>query len=337
VSEQVGQVMMVAVSSTGLSAADADLVEDVRAGSVLLLGNSNLGVAGTSRVVKRVREAADPPPRIATLLAADQEGGLVQRLKGPGFSSIPSAAVQATWSDRRLTDNAADWGRQLAKAGIDVNLAPVADLVPAKMAAVNQPIGRLHRGYGSAPKTVAAKTAAFHRGMADAGIATAAKHFPGLGRVRGNTDFTTRVVDSETSRHDAGFAGFTALVAARIDMVMVASATYTKIDARNRAVFSTEVISGLLRGDLGFTGVVISDDLSAAALRDVPPGERAIRFLGAGGDLAIVGDPGEARTTAAALHSRARKDGRFARQLAGSASRVVAMKARLGQASCIAS
>lgn len=326
--------MMVAVSSTQLSAADAETLGDVRAGSVLLLGNSTLGVDKTKRLVGRVRDAATPPKGVDTTLAADQEGGLVQRLKGPGFASIPSAQVQATWSDQKLRTAAADWGKQLHRADIDIDLAPVADVVPSRLVQVNQPVGRLRRGYGSDPKTVASKTAAFRAGMDDADIATAAKHFPGLGRVRGNTDFSTHVVDSVTTRRDPGFAGFRALVKARIDMVMVSSATYAKIDRRQRAVFSRTVITSLLRGDLGFTGVVISDDLSAAALADVTPGDRAVRFVEAGGDLAIVGDPREARTVAAALKRRADQDERFSRRVTESAGRVVAMKARRGQASC---
>ncbi len=170
--------------------------------------------------------------------------------------------------------------------------------------------------------------------MDSAGLATAAKHFPGLGRVRNNTDFSARVTDSTTTRRDPGLAGFRALVDAQVDMVMMSSATYTKIDRRHRAVFSTDVISGMVRGDLAFTGVVISDDLSAAALVDVAPGDRAVRFVEAGGDLAIVGNPGEARATANALVRRAQHDQRFAQRVTDSASRVVAMKARRGQATC---
>lgn len=333
---QVGQLLMVGVSSTQLSAADAQTVADVRAGSVLLLGPSTLGVAKTKRLVDRVRDAADPPEGVATLVAVDQEGGRVQRLQGPGFADIPTAQVQATWSDQKLAAEAATWGRQLMKAGVDANLAPVADVVPASMGQSNKPIGGLRRGYGAAPDTVADKVLAFHQGMDSAGLATAAKHFPGLGRVRGNTDFSTRVTDSVTTRRDAGLAGFQGLADAQVDMVMVSSATYPKIDGQHRAVFSADIISGMARGDLGFTGVVISDDLSAAALADVAPGDRAVRFVAAGGDLAIVGDPSEARETADALQRRARKDEQFAQRVADSASRVVAMKARRGQGGCVA-
>ena len=99
---------------------------------------------------------------------------------------------------------------------------------------------------------------AFTEGMNQAGVATAVKHFPGLGRVRGNTDFMTRVVDRATTRHDAALAGFSAAIDADVDMVMVSSALYRKIDDEHRAAFSTKIIDEMLRKDLGFSRIVIS-------------------------------------------------------------------------------
>jgi beta-N-acetylhexosaminidase len=270
------------------------------------------------------------------MVAVDQEGGLVQRLQGPGFTRIPSAVRQATLSDARLTTDAARWGRQLQAAGINADLAPVADVVPAGVGDRNAPIGRLNRGYGSSPRTVAAKVTAFVDGMDQAGIATAAKHFPGLGRVTGNTDFVRRVVDDQTTRHDPAIASFGAVAHARIDMVMVSSAIYTRIDADHRAADSSVVIGQMLRGDLGFAGVVISDDLAAMAMQDLSPANRALEFLGAGGDLLIVGDPRLAGTMAHALVRRAAADHAFAERVRQSATRVVSLKARRGMASCAA-
>lgn len=333
-SDQVGQLLMVGVSSTQLSRAEADVLADVRAGSVILLGDSTLGVQGARRVSDDVRQAATGPAKIRPLVAADQEGGLVQRLQGEGFATIPAATVQARQSDRTLTRNASRWGSELRRAGIDANLAPVADVVPSSMTTSNAPIGRLRRGYGSSPKLVAAKVAAFERGMGEAGVATAVKHFPGIGRVRGNTDFASRVVDSTTTRTDSGLAGFDAAIKADVDMVMVSSAYYSRIDAKRRAAFSPVVINTMLRQDRGFTGVVISDDLSAAALRDLSPGERAVRFVEAGGDLAIVGDPSETRAAAAALTARAKDDRDFAARVTESAGRVLELKAGVGLADC---
>ena len=333
-SEQVGQLLMVAVRSSGIGPSEKAIVDRTHAGSVLLLGNSRAGRHAIKDVVSRVRDAARSPEGVDVMLAADQEGGLVQRLRGPGFTRIPSATVQAKQSDAQLRQNAYNWGRQLRSAGIDANLAPVADVVPTRMVWMNQPIGQLRRGYGSSPKTVAAKVTAFTEGMNEAGVATAVKHFPGLGRVRGNTDFMTRVVDRTTTRRDAALAGFSAAIDADVDMVMVSSAFYRKIDAEHRAAFSTMIIDEMLRKDLGFSRIVISDDLAAAAMRNLPPDERALRFIRAGGDLLIIGDASLATTMADAIKDEASDDPAFAKRVTESAARVVAMKERRGLAHC---
>ena len=332
--EQVGQLMMVGVDSRGLGSTEARTLARTRAGSVILLGNSTLGAGPTRRVVRDVRAATRRAAGVHTLVAVDQEGGLVQRLKGPGFDTIPSAQSQAAQSDAKLTANVARWGRQLAAVGIDANLAPVADVVPADLGSANAPIGLLRRGYGSSPRAVAAKTSAFVTGMDRSGIATAVKHFPGLGQVRGNTDFVQRVVDDRTTRRDPGLAGFAATIDAGVDMVMVSSAYYAKIDAEHRAAFSTVVIASMLRRDLRFDGVVISDDLAAAAMTDLAPGTRALRFARAGGDLLIVGDPTLAGAMADAIEQAARDDSGLARRVAESATRVVSLKADRGLGRC---
>ena len=91
-----------------------------------------------------------------------------------------------------------------------------------------------------------------------------AKHFPGLGRVTGNTDTTAGVTDTVTTRTSTDITPFRAAISAGAHLLMVSSAYYSRIDASHPAVFSPTVIRGMIRGDLGFTGVVISDDLGNA-------------------------------------------------------------------------
>ena len=116
-SEQVGQLLMVGVGSTWIGSSEKAIIARTRAGSVILLGNSTIGAHGTRRVVGRVRDAAASPEGVEVMLAADQEGGLVQRLKGPGFTRMPSATLQAGQSNAQLRRNAYEWGRQLRAAG----------------------------------------------------------------------------------------------------------------------------------------------------------------------------------------------------------------------------
>ncbi len=332
--DQVGQLLMVAVPSTGVGSSAAKAVHDSRTGAVILLGNTTAGQSRILAVTKQARDAARTPKGIKILLAADQEGGMVQRLQGKGFDRIPSAQEQAQESAAELRRDATRWGKQLGRAGINANLAPVADVVPKDMQSVNQPIGLLRRGYGSNPTKVAAHVAAFVEGMDAAGIATSVKHFPGLGRVRGNTDFVARVVDDTTTRHDKALKPFAAGVDAGTDMVMVSSAYYSEIDAKRRAAFSPIVVKGMIRDDLGFEGVVISDDLAAAAMRDLAPGTRLLRFLKAGGDLAIVGDPSIVASMADAVVAEAKKDDALAAAIETAAARVLQLKDRRGLASC---
>lgn len=332
--QRVGQLLMVGVSSGGLTTRDRGVLAKSQAGSVIFLGNSRAGATQIRRLTRSARAATATPRKIRTLLAVDQEGGKVQRLRGRGFSTMPSALQQAKMSNTKLAQNARVWGRQLKAVGIDADLAPVADVVPRHLVSVNQPIGVLKRGYGPDPSVVARKAGAFVRGMDRAGVATSAKHYPGLGRVRGNTDFSSKVVDSTTTRADASLRGFSGAISARVDMVMASSAYYAKIDRNRRAVFSPIVLQQMLRGDQRFKGVIISDDLSARAVLDLAPGERAVRFLRAGGDLIIVGDPRSVSAMTSAIVTRAKLSRQFAAGVTARATRVLALKARRGLAHC---
>jgi beta-N-acetylhexosaminidase len=334
--EQVGQLLMVGVSanqppSDGLvSAFDGHHIS-----SVLLLENTTIGQDGVTELTDALRQQLDTPDGVETLVAADQEGGLVQRLQGPGFTTIPSAAEQAELGTEELRTAAERWGTELSDAGVDLDLAPVADVVPEDLEQVNEPIGGLGRGYGSDPDVVAEKVTAVVEGLQAGGVATSAKHFPGLGRVRGNTDFAADVVDDETTGSAADLAPFRAAVDEGADSVMIATATYTRIDPDEQAVFSADVVTDLLRGDLGFDGVVVSDDLGvAAAVASTPVEDRLVGFLEAGGDLAITADPQTVDAMLQGVLDEAAEDEALAASLPGHVERVLTLKARYGLADC---
>lgn len=244
---------------------------------------------------------------------------------------MPSAEDQAALSDADLEASAAQWATALKDAGVDYNLAPVADVVPADLLDVNQPIGVLRRGYGSDPATVKAKALAFIEGMHAVGIATALKHFPGLGQVRGNTDQEIGVTDDVTTTADLQtFTGYPDETS-----VMVSSAIYTQIDANNPAIYSPTIITDVLRNQLGFDGVVISDDIGAArAATTLPPVDRAATFLAAGGDLVITVDASTITEMIDGVGARAASDTVFAASLTEKAARVLDLKARTGRADC---
>ena len=173
------------------------------------------------------------------------------------------------------------------------------------------------------------RAGAFARGMESAGVVATFKHFPGLGRVAGNTDTSASVTDSVTARTgDAAVEVFSRLIADGARVVMVSSAVYTLIDAGSPAVFSSVVVTDMLRGDLGFTGVVITDDVSAAdQVQDRTPAERAVQAVRAGCDIVLASaDATVVADMAQALVTEAQGDPAFAKRVDESAARVLALK-----------
>src|SRR6202007_1577923 len=124
-----------------------------------------------------------------------------------------------------LRSAATNWGTDLRAAGVNLDLAPVMDVVPQATAASNAPIGALDREFGFGPVTNGEHGSAFIQGVAAAGVKTVGKHVPGLGRVAGNTDFTSNVVDTVTTANDPYLNSFRGAVGAGVPMVMVALAT----------------------------------------------------------------------------------------------------------------
>ncbi|MDK3257616.1 glycoside hydrolase family 3 N-terminal domain-containing protein [Blastococcus capsensis] len=287
---RVAQLFVAGVPLDELGAAD-DLVQQ-GAGGVFLAGRSTTAAAELAATATDWQEKA-PGPRL--WLAADQEGGKVQTLRGRGFDALPTAVEQGALPAEQLAALGDGLGASMASAGLNLNLAPVADVVPAGTEAGNEPIGYFERQYGNTGPEVAVDAAAIADGLAAHGVVPTLKHFPGLGRVAANTDTSAGVVDTVTTAGDEQVTAFADALArtAADPFVMVSSAIYTRLDPANQAAFSRTVVTDLLRDRLGFDGVIVSDDLAnAAAVRDVPPGERAVRFLAAGGTLVLSVDAG---------------------------------------------
>ena len=330
--QQVGQLYMAAVSPAGISDAEAATIRETGVGSLLYLGESKVAA-------ERVRELSSSlvglsDASLPLLIAVDQEGGTVQRMSGPGFTRIPDAVAQAKLPDAQLEASAAEWGAELRSVGIRYNLAPVADVVPEGNTTRNRPIAQLQRGYGSDPAEVGRKVAAFVRGTASAKVATSAKHFPGLGQVVGNTDHEA-ATDSQTGPDSPLWAPFQAAVDAGVSSIMVSSAVYAKLDADVEAMYSTAIVTGILREKMGFDKVLISDDVGAAkALETVPKAERGTRFLLAGGDLVITADAGALSSMVDHTLAKAEQDSRFAAQVTRSAARVLELKSEVELIDC---
>ena len=330
--QRIGQVFMVGTSVNHLDAATRTAVTTYHVGNVILMGRARSG----PRPVRALTAAADAltttaaTSRVPLLIAADQEGGKVRVLQGSGFSAIPSALTQGTWTTATLTSRSRTWGREVFRAGVDVDLAPVMDTVPASLAGVN-PIGTAQREYGHTASVVGTKGSAFLTGMKASGLVMTAKHFPGLGHVRANTDTSSGVTDRVTTRTSADLNAFKAAIDAGAGMVMMSSATYSRIDAAHPAVFSRTVVTSVLRGDLGYKGVVVSDDLgNARQVAAWSPGARAQGFLSAGGDLVLTVNPTVLPAMVRSVRARAASAAAFRAKVHASALRVLTLKAQQG-------
>ncbi|GEP49200.1 glycoside hydrolase family 3 protein [Microbacterium saccharophilum] len=328
--QRVGQLFVVGTPAGSVDPQTLAAVAERHIGGVFLHGRSNGGVAAAAAVVAHFTGPdAGAQSGIPLWVVTDQEGGEVQVLRGPGFDDIPYAIRQADLPPPQLRDAARRWGQQLREAGVTLNLAPVADIVTSHDARfANPPIGGLGRQYGYDESTVAAYAGAFADGMRDAGVTPTLKHFPGLGRVTANTDHAGDVADTTVTADGPDVGVYRALLSEEPALVMVGFAVYENIDGSAPAVFSAPIVTGILRGDLGYDGVVITDDLSAAtAVAGVAPADRAIRALTAGVDVLLLSSgPATLPAMYDAVLERARSDPAFAERVDESARRVAVAK-----------
>lgn len=326
---QIAQLFVVGVPATDPAAAAAALIGDTGVGGVFLRGRSTIAAAD---LAVATGSWTGLTPGIRPWVAVDQEGGNVQTLSGPGFGPLPRAVDQGALPPDRLAGLADGLGASLASAGINLDLAPVVDVVPAGTERGNRPIGFYGRQYGSTAAAVVPAAGAVVDGLAAHGVTATIKHFPGLGRVTGNTDDVAGVTDTVTTRDDEQVAAFGTLAASPADpFVMTSSATYALIDPTAPAAFSPVVVTDLLRGQLGFDGVVISDDLgAAAAVQGIPPGERAVRFLAAGGTLVLTVAPTVLPAMIDAVLTRAEADPAFSDQVDAAVRTALRSKADRG-------
>jgi len=333
--QRVGQLFLVGLKDDAVTPTVSDAIRTDHLGSFWYT-RTTVGVAALKAVSDQLQALAttESTARVAFFIAANQEGGLIQGLSGPGFATIPSALVQGSWSTTDLQSRAGTWGDQLVGAGLNVNFAPVSDIVPPGTDSQNAPIGQLRREYGHNPDIVSSHVAAFIAGMQQAGIGTVAKHFPGLGRVEGNTDFTASVVDDVTTVDDPFLDPFISAIGSGTEFVMISLATYTRIDPANIAAFSPAIMRDLLRGTLGFDGVIMSDTLSGAAVVDLAPGVRAIRFLEAGGDMIVLNPLATAITMARAVVARTASNATFRARVDDAALRILEAKDAAGLLPC---
>jgi beta-N-acetylhexosaminidase len=255
------------------------------AGGILFLGSApapaNLAAELHASVVP---DGLGPTP----LVMADQEGGGVQRL-ADAVPSMPWPRTMArTMSPGQVQTLATTVGTRMKELGVDVNLAPVVDLDAQAGPSPTDPDGL--RSFGAVPATTASYGVAFVHGMQAAGVVPVVKHFPGLGGASGNTDYGPATTQPLSALKTTGLIPFQAAIAAGAPAVMIANATVPGLTSLP-ASLSPAAINGLLRRDLGFNGLVLTDSLSAGAITQagyqLP--DAAVAAISAGADMILFG------------------------------------------------
>jgi len=292
------------------------------AAGVILFGRNVRSAAQVRDVVRGLQAISRPRGLRAPLIVmVDQEGGPVRRI--PGAPARAAADVRDA-AQARADGRAA--ARTLRSAGVNMDLAPVADVGRPGSALVGE-----RRIYSTSPERVAALAGAFAAGLHDGHVRATAKHYPGFGAATVNTDNApARVTASLATLRSVDARPFAALIDAGVDAVMLSTAVYPAVDPRP-AAFSSRWADDELRGRLGFRGVTMTDDLGTPAVQ--PYGsiaQRAVLAVRAGVDLPLFSSTYRDSARAAEGLLAAAKRGELDRAaLRAQAQRVLALRSKL--------
>ena len=292
--------LIIGLAGKELSARERDWLQHDACAGVILFARNFASRAQAAELCAAIREAAPRPQ----LLCVDQEGGRVQRFR-EGYSALPAlegfdalfkqdaeAALQLAHEHAWLMAS------EIRATGIDLSFAPVLDLARGNLA-----IG--DRAFSGEPRVVAAFARAYVAGMHEAGMAATIKHFPGHGSVREDTHFDNAVDDRTLEQLQAAdLVPFAAGIDAGADAVMMAHVVYPQV-APEPAGYSTRWIRDILRGRMGFRGVIFSDDIGMAAASSAGGLKARIdAHLDAGCDVVLVCHPELVAESLAAMAGR---------------------------------
>ena len=279
---RLGELLFVGFDGTELTVEIRSFLGRIRPGGIILFKRNIVDADQTLRLIAELRVLFEPAP----LIAVDEEGGQVSRMR-PMAPTLPPAARLASMGDAApVRVMAAALGRILASAGIDLDFAPVVDLCRP-----DSPNGIGDRSFGTDAERTCAMASAYLEGLSDSGVTGCLKHFPGLGPTLFDSHHHLPTVQKEVEpflRED--LLPYRRLHA-RAPIVMVGHGHYPFLSGADpiAATLSAPVVTDLLRGEIGFTGVALADDLEMKAVSArVPFPELAPRVIAAGCDMALV-------------------------------------------------
>ena len=281
VTQMAGQLLIVRMVGRTPSTGFLARIRHGEIGGVVLYAD-NYGAAGPTLLVRKLQRAAEQGKQPRLLIAIDQEGGSVKRLPGPP-TVAPSEMTTAAVAQAQGRETA----RNLRGYGIDVDFAPVLDIGHGGFIT--------SRSFGDTPVDVATRATAFAHGLALGGVVATAKHFPGLGYAPANTDKARAIIRASAPQLNADLLPYKRAITAGVPMIMVSTALYPKFGIHVPAACSPTAVTQLLRGRLGFRGVVVTDTLYSPAVNAYKPTpEAAVAAIAAGVDIVLPG--GSTRT-----------------------------------------
>jgi beta-N-acetylhexosaminidase len=292
--------LVIGIAGTELTPQERDWLQHDACAGVILFTRNFASKAQVAELSHAIREAAPRPQ----LVCVDQEGGRVQRFR-EGYSALPPLeefgrkyAADPVAALEQAQEHAWVMASEVRASGVDLSFAPVVDLGRGNLAIAD-------RAFSDDPQVVAEFTRAYIRGMHAAGMAATIKHFPGHGTAREDTHFDN-AVDNRTldEMRATDLVPFAAGIAAGADAVMLAHISYPQV-APEPAGYSRIWIEDILRGEMGFRGVVFSDDIGmAAAFSAGGVKARVDAHLDAGCDVVLVCHPDLVAESLAAVQGR---------------------------------
>jgi beta-N-acetylhexosaminidase len=315
--EQVGRLVVLRFAGTSVPGYVRRVLSEGRAAGAILFRDNLTGPGQAKALAGRLRQGSDGP----ALVMVDQEGGEVRIL--PWAPPDRSQAAQAAAGTVREDAEAA--ARALRASNVTVSLAPVGDVASVPGAAL------AGRAFSTDFQAAADAMAESVRGWRAGRVAPAAKHFPGLGGAVTNTDDGPATIERTAEQiRSEDLLPFRTAIDAGVPLVMAGHARYPALDPERIASQSRPIIQGLLRDELGYDGVVITDSTEAAAVQAVTGvQEAALRNVRAGVDIVLTTGRGSYIQVYRALLAEARRDPAFRARVRESAERVVALQRSL--------
>ena len=284
--QKVGQMFMAGFSSNSLDEATEELFRECMFGNVILFTNNIVNAEQAVEINNDLRSHIEMVSEVEPFVAVDQEGGPVMRVFD-GATDFPSnMAVAATGNPENAYSEGLMLGRELASMGFNMDLAPCVDVNSNP----NNPVIGV-RSYSDNPKLVGEFASEFIRGMQESRVLACAKHFPGHGDTSVDSHYGLPVIDKDIEEiREADLYPFKVVVENGAEAVMSTHIVFEAIDEKLPATLSPAVLTGVLRGELGFDGLIVTDGMQMGAIvKNFGIAEGCVMAVKAGADLLVTG------------------------------------------------